>query len=108
VDPVYVTEARNALTRFNNEGYYTKSLIINKDMVDDQNALLVINKFADADAALAYLAKVKAAAPREMPWLPANKYSFYIITEQNINVLKDKKDLPVYKTLLNTKYNNIF
>ena len=108
VDPVYVTEARNALIRFNNEGYYTKTLTINKDMVDDQNALLVINKFADADAALAYLAKVKAAAPREMPWLPASKYSFYIITEQNINVLKDKKDLPVYKTLLNAKYNNIF
>ncbi len=108
VDPVYVTEARNALIRFNNEGFYTKTLLINKDVLDEDNALLVINKFADADAAIAYFSKIKTAAPKEMPWLPANKYSFYIISEQNLNVLKEKKDLNNYKALLNTNYNNIF
>lgn len=108
VDPVYVTEARTALIRYNNEGFYTKSLVVSKDVLDDQNSLLVINKFDDADAAIAYFNKVKIAAPREMPWLPANKYSFYIISDKNLSVLKDKKDIQIYKALLNSKYNNIF
>ena len=43
-----------------------------------------------------------------MSWLPANKYSFLIITDQNLQLLKANKDITVYKNLLNSQYPNRF
>ncbi len=108
VDPVYVNEAKNAIGRYNNESFYTRSLVIAKDTIDAQQSLLLIGSFDDAPTALTYYEKVKKAAPNEMSWLPANKYSFYIISDANLEILKENKNLSGYKELLNTNYNNIF
>ncbi len=108
VDPVYVNEAKNAINRFNQQTNDTRKLQIIRDVLQPQQDLLVIGRFADADAAVVYYKKLKAGASREMPWLPATKYSFYIINDNNLGILKEKKDLPVYKQLLNLNYNNIF
>lgn len=108
VDQVYVTEARNAFTRYNRENFYGQTININKDVLDADNNLLVITKFADAAAALAYAAKIKKDAPSEISWLPANKYYFLIITEENLQLLKTNKNLTGYKALLNTQFPNRF
>ncbi len=108
VDPVYINEAKNALKRYNNESVSTRSLVLNRDTLDAQQAIILIGKFVDADAALKYFKSIKKAAPGEMSWLPAAKYSFYIITESNLEILKDKKNLDDYKKLLNNNYDNIF
>ena len=108
VDPVYVNEAKNAISRFNGESYYTRSLVINKDTLDKDQALLLIGSFDDAAAAITYYAKLKKAAPSEMSWLPAAKYTFYIISDDNLEVLKENKNLAGYKELLNTNFNGVF
>jgi hypothetical protein len=108
VDAVYVNEAKNALARYNNEKFYGQPIVINKDALDATRNMLIISAFPDADAALLYFAKLKNAVPGEMSWLPANKYSFLIITEQNLQLLKTNKDITGYKTLLNTQYPNRF
>lgn len=108
VDQVYVTEARNAFNRYNRQNYYGQTIQINKDAVDAERSLLVISSFPDANTALQYYDKIKRSAASEISWLPANKYSFLIITEENLKLLKDNKDLPGYKTLLNTQFPNRF
>jgi len=108
VDPVYITEAKNALTRYNQENYYGQVIAINKDALDADRNLLVISSFADAAAALQYYDKVKKDARTEISWLPAAKYSFLIITEQNLQLLKTNKNITGYKNLLNTQYPNRF
>ena len=108
VDGVYVNEAKNAIARYNNEKYYGQPIVVNKDVLDATRNLLVISSFPDADAALQYYAKLRGAAPAEMSWLPAAKYSFLIITEQNLQLLKTNKDITGYKTLLNTQFPNRF
>lgn len=108
VDGMYVNEARNAFTRFNNENYYGQQLVINKDAMDTERNLLVIGSFANDNAALEYYNKIKRSAPREVSWLPAAKYSFLIITNSNLQVLKTNKDLAGYKALLNTLYPGKF
>ena len=108
VDPVYVNEAKNALTRYSNEKFYGQGIKINKDALDAGRNLLVISSFADADAALKYYDKIKKDAANEMSWLPANKYTFLIITDQNLQLLKANKDIMVYKSLLNSQYPNRF
>ena len=108
VDPVYVTEARNAFNRYNRENYYGQPININTDTLDAQRNLLVITSFPDAATALLYYTKIKRDAASEISWLPANKYSFLIITDANLQLLKENKDLTGYKTLLNTQFPNRF
>ncbi len=110
VDGMYVNESRNAFNRFTNENYYGQGLTITKDVLDAEKnmQLLVIGNFANDNAAIDYYNKAKRSAPREVSWLPAAKYSFLIITRENLEVLKTNKDLAAYKTLLNTLYPGKF
>ncbi|MEO6405671.1 MAG: tetratricopeptide repeat protein [Ferruginibacter sp.] len=108
VDGVYINEAKNAFNRFNRGSMLTQNIVINRDAIDANKVILVFTPFADADAANKYFDKIKKAAPAEISWLPANKYSFLIITEANLQLLKTNKDLDTYKKLLNTNYGNKF
>lgn len=108
VDVVYVNESRNAFMRYNRERYYNQPITISKDQLDGEKAILVFTPFEDADAAILYYDKIKKAAPSEVSWLQPAKYSFLIITDSNLQLLKTNKDIKAYKTLLNTQFNNRF
>jgi hypothetical protein len=69
----------------------------------------VISGFGNAVAALDYLDKAKKAAPRDIvPWLPAAKYSFIIITDDNLALLKSNIDLPAYLKFLSSYFPGKF
>ncbi len=108
VDPVYSSEARNAFTRYNKENFYNQKIEVIKDTLDKDRTLLVFSQFETADAAMIYLNKLKRAAPSEISWLPAAKYSFYIISGENLELLKENKNLQSYINLLNKKYPGKF
>jgi tetratricopeptide (TPR) repeat protein len=108
VDPVYSSEARNAFNRFNSQSGSTNRIQIVKDTLDSERTLLVFSQFEGADIAIKYLDKLKQAAPSQISWLPAQKYSFYIISDSNLQLLKENKDLKSYLDLLNKKYPGKF
>lgn len=108
VDPVYISEARNAFNRFNRQTSSTPKIEITRDTLDKERSLLVFSQFENADAAIAYADKLKKNAASEVSWLPANKYSFFITSESNLQLLKSKKDLQNYIKLLSTKYPGKF
>jgi tetratricopeptide (TPR) repeat protein len=108
VDPVYVNEAKNAFVRYSRESYNAEPLEVNKDTLDKDRNLLVFVKFATADAALQYCEKLRRAAPLEVSWLPAPKYSFIIVSEDNLKQLKINKDIINYRKLLNLQYPGKF
>ncbi len=109
VDPVYVTETKNAFTRYNLENYYNITFDINTVVLNDTLKIVLINGFENSGAALEYFDKAKKLAPREIvPWLPVGKYSFLIITEANLEVLKMNKDIPAYKRFLDASYPGKF
>ena len=102
VDPVYVTESKNAFDRYNRENFYGKNYEIIKESLSDTTKMMIIHGFENAPAALTYLDKAENAAPREIiPWLPANKYFFVIIDDQNLEILKANKNMDLYKKFLN-------
>ncbi len=108
VDPVYSSEARNAFNRFNSQSYSTNKIQIVKDTLDSERTLLVFSQFADADEAMKYRDKLKQASPTQISWLPAQKYAFYIISDSNLAILKENKNLQNYIDLLNNKYPGKF
>ncbi|HEY5369092.1 MAG TPA: tetratricopeptide repeat protein [Hanamia sp.] len=108
VDPVYSSEARNAFNRYNSQSMTTNQLTITKDTLDSEQTLLVFSQFIDADEAIKYRDKLKQDAPGEISWLPAQKYAFYIISDANLQLLKENKNLKSYIDLLNKKYPGKF
>jgi hypothetical protein len=108
VDVTYVNESKNAFSRYLSQNFRDNSITLNRDVIDKDRALLVFTSFRDAAAAYDFLMKVKKAAPDEVSWLPANKYSFYLINDENLQLLKTNKDLAAYIGLLNKVYPGKF
>lgn len=101
VDPVYVNESKNAFDRYNRENYYGKNYPTDKVALTDSTKMMVIHGFGNMPEALAYLNKAASAAPREIiPWLPAGKYYFIVIDDQNLETLQNNKDLNLYRQFL--------
>lgn len=100
VDPLYVNEVKNAYSRFNRERI-GKAFQMNIVSLDADRNLLLIGDFSNANDAVTYVQSAKAAAPSEViPWLKADKYSFSLITDANLPVLLEKKDLDQYRKFL--------
>ncbi|MEO7802747.1 MAG: hypothetical protein ABIR81_12140, partial [Ginsengibacter sp.] len=100
VDPVFISEARNAFNRYNREKSAVEPLEIVRDTLDKDRTLLVFRQFGNAAAAYKYNERVRRDALVEISWLPANKYSFFIISQANLDILKENKDFAGYVTLL--------
>jgi len=107
VDQVYVTEARNAFNRYNREN--NRNVSISFVNITDELRMMMIDGFPNAAAALEYMDKAKTAAPRDViPWMPANKYSFIIISQNNLQVLLNAKDIAAYKAFMNQAFPGRF
>lgn len=108
VDGTYINESKNAFTRYVSENFRNQGVAVTKTAVDKDISLLVFASFANAEAALQFLSKVKKAAPDEVSWLPAAKYSFLIISDENLQLLQINKNLKEYKGLLNKQFPDKF
>jgi Uncharacterized protein conserved in bacteria len=109
VDPVYVNEARNAFTRYNRESFSGQGYTVNNVAITDDVKMVLIGTFPNADAAIAYVNKTRKLAVSEIiPWLPAAKYSFGIITNNNLEVLRNSKDVEAYRRFLQQTYPGQF
>jgi len=92
----------------NSQSYNTNKIEIKKDTLDNERTILVFSQFADAQEAMKYMDKLKQAAPSQISWLPAQKYQFYIISDSNLQFLKENKNLQDYINLLDNKYPGKF
>jgi hypothetical protein len=101
VDPIFINEAKNAFSRYNRDTYYNKQMQAELVEIDNDNRLLLISPFKNAAEAVAYVDQTRPKTSNEIiPWLKGGKYSYSIITEQNLEILKNSKDLDKYKQFL--------
>jgi hypothetical protein len=101
VDVVYVNEAKNAFHRYNKERYYNLPLEANLTPVNDDIKLIVISNFSNVQGALDYIEKTKPLAAREIvPWLKGDKFTFSLISEENLRVITETKDFAAYQKFL--------
>ncbi|MBN8685691.1 MAG: hypothetical protein J0M10_01685 [Chitinophagales bacterium] len=101
VDPVFMNEAKNAFFRYNRETFYNKTYTAELVPLDEENRLLLMSFFNDAQDAVTYVEKTKPKTATDIiPWMKGGKYYFTIISEANLQVLKTSKDLEAYKRFL--------
>jgi len=109
VDPVYVNEAGNAFGRYNTESFYSLGLTTQTASLSDSLKLLIIGGFSNADGAMEYLRNAKGMAPRAIiPWMPAGRYTFLIISAPNLELLLKNKDMTGYRQFLSAAYPGKF
>jgi len=109
VDNIWGNETKNAFNRYNREKYNSLKLEINQVQPDEENKILLIGRFENAQAAADYAAQAKKLAPSQIvPWLTASKYSFTIISSSNLDILMSKKDITEYKAFINQYFPDKF
>jgi hypothetical protein len=109
VDPVFVNEAKNAFDGYNRDTYYNKPMNAELIEIDSDNRLLLISPFKNAQEAIDYVERTRpVTATQIVPWLKGGKYSYSIITERNLDVLKNSKDLDKYKQFLDKNFPGKF
>ncbi len=109
VDGVFVSEARNAFNRYNKQNFYNKPIEASNEIVNDTVRIVLLNNFTSADDALAYVEKVRKIASTEIvPWLPAGKYGFTIISQANLDIFRNEKNTADYLKFLQQTYPGKF
>jgi hypothetical protein len=69
--------------------------------LDADNRLLLISPFANSQEAIDYIDKTKPKTATEIiPWLKGGKYTFTIISEKNLELLRNNQDIENYKRFL--------
>ncbi|MBS1731293.1 MAG: hypothetical protein JSS67_11050 [Bacteroidetes bacterium] len=101
VAPVFINEARNAFDKYNKINFYNQKLAVSAQKIDDRYAVVLIGPFAGASEAIEYVDKTRpVAGSRIISWLTPDKFKYTIISQYNLDILKETKDLNSYKQLL--------
>jgi len=101
VDPVFTNEARTAFNRYNMEFNSDKKINLTSFTLSADYGLLLIGPFNNAEAANGYFDQIRpVVSSRIIPWLTRNKYSFSIISESNLFIIKNKKNVPAYTSFI--------
>lgn len=102
VAPVFANEAKNSFNRYDKQVFYNlPQLNATGVKLDDRYNLVLIGPFADAVAALDYIDKVKpVTAGKILPWLTPDKFSYLMISQANLDLLNENKDVEGYKSLI--------
>ncbi|MDE3144190.1 MAG: hypothetical protein KGL19_08555 [Bacteroidota bacterium] len=109
VDRVFTSESRNAFNRYNLENYYNKKIDLSSVNINTQYDLLLIGPFTNAAEAVTYADNVAAnAKSRIIPWLAKDKYSFSIISNSNLIVMRETKDVGAYIKFIHTIFPDKF
>jgi tetratricopeptide (TPR) repeat protein len=108
VDGTYVNESKNAMSRYVSDYFAGQNITVGRDALDNNTSLIIFSAFTDAQEALNFMIKVRKAAPDELSWLPAGKYSFILIDNDNLTRMKNTKDIPGYKSLLKKQFPEHF
>jgi outer membrane protein assembly factor BamD (BamD/ComL family) len=109
VDPIFVSEARNAFDRHNRDLYFNKKMEAELTDIDADNRLVLISPFNDADEAAAYVDQTKPRTATEIiPWLRGGKFSYTIISARNLELLKNSKDISKYTQFIDQHFPGRF
>ena len=77
--------------------------------MDADNRLLLISPFKNAQEAIDYVDRSRPKTSSQIvPWLKGGKYIYSIITERNLEVLKNSKDIDKYRQFLDRNFPGKF
>ena len=67
-----------------------------------------LGPYASVTSALGYYDELKTNARQIVPWLPADKYGFIVISQSNLEIFKTRKNFIEYKLFIGQYIKNKF
>ena len=96
VDIIYTNEAKRAIMNYNNRKFPNKNLILQQEKIEDKT-VIKISEFKNIIEAIDYIDVGRKLGPTEIfPWLPAQKYSFLVISPSNLKTLYSENKITPY------------
>ncbi len=109
VDAIFASEGKNAFNRFNRETASNQNINLNAMALNTQYQFIMMGPFINAAVAMEYIGKTKPfAKSRIIPWLSAEKYSFTMISNKNLTILKETKDITAYQKFIREIFPDVF
>ena len=109
VDAIFASEGKNAFNRFNRETASNQTIQLSAMVLNAQYQFIMMGPFMNAAEAIGYISKIKPfAKSRIIPWLSAEKYSFTIISNKNLTLLKETKDISAYQKFIREIFPDVF
>jgi hypothetical protein len=96
MDQVYRNEAKIALERYNNTSRGGQDIILKLYEPKNESAWLEIGPFASLGSSMGYYDEIAPNMSKIIPWLATRQYQLIVISENNLNILKTRKDLSEY------------
>jgi len=90
-----LSSSRFGIGQFNRANFQNNTIRHQLKPVGDDNQLIYIGRFYSLDAVKDYARAIIPLLPDIMK-VPRDKYSFFIITQENLDKLADKKTLDSY------------
>jgi len=104
IEPVLAAEAMRAIERYNRETFFNRSFTTQLVNLDSRYRLITIGPFGNFRESMAYIERVKSKTSTELvPWMSPGKYEWLPASTENLTILKDRKELGVYRSFINTK-----
>lgn len=101
VDPVFITEARNAINRYHQTRMSQAGLTTQIQKVNESFSLLLVGPFNQAGTSIDYLDKIQPITAQQiLPWLSKDRFTWTIISPENLELLLEKKDIANYREFL--------
>lgn len=100
VDPIYISESKIAFQRYHNSAHSGETIGITVYETNEDLNWLELGPYPDVSSILSYMEELKNNAKQIVPWLPANKYNFIVISQTNLETLKNRKSLEEYRLFL--------
>jgi outer membrane protein assembly factor BamD (BamD/ComL family) len=105
---VFINTSTDAFSKFNTHSF-KDDIEIYSNKINDRYAFIYFGPFANAKAAIDYINKIKPYVSKTIiPWLPKSRYRYSIISERNLLLLQDNKDVDRYNKFLNKVLPNKF
>ena len=101
IDMVWMNETKNAFNIYNRGKYFNRQFDLRITDINTEYKGLQIGSFENAQAALDYMLAAKAVSTSQIiPWLKSDRYSFTIISDENLELLKSNKEVNTYRQFI--------
>jgi hypothetical protein len=100
VDPIYISESKIAMQRYNTANHANETINLTIYETKEDLNWLEMGPSPDVTSGLSYFEEIRQSARSIVPWLPADKYNFILISERNLETLKTRKNIEEYKLFI--------
>jgi outer membrane protein assembly factor BamD (BamD/ComL family) len=105
---VFFNEAKTAFSRYNQSTHYNDTIYTDTLSIVPGVRIIRFGTFRNIIDALAYEFELQKNAAKEIvPWLAKDKYQLIVISDNNLAVLLQKKDLQAYNTFISSYLKNL-